>query len=323
MTIDGPPLAFSGSRLSWTDLPRPVRARIAQTAGADVISEASATSGFSPGFASVLELSDGTQVFCKAVSPDQNPESPGLARREIRIAGLLPAAVPAPELLWSYDDGSWVVLGFAVAHGHLPDHPWRPEQLDRVLGAVAALAEVGTPCPSGLPSLSDAVADLSPGWDLLAANGVAMDSAVEALGAEGRWMRENLDALSTWSEQAAAAATGRSLSHGDLRADNILLDERALWIVDWPWATGRGAAWYDLLTILPSIAMQGGGDPASLFRAHPAAREADLDAVHSVLAALAGYFVQAAVLPAPIGIANLRPFQLAQGREALRWLRSW
>lgn len=316
-------MAFSGSRLSWTDLPREVRARIVSTAGAEVISEAAATSGFSPGFASVLELSDGTQVFCKAVSPEQNPQSPDLARAEIRVAGLLPEAVPAPALSWSFDDGTWVVLGLDVVGGRLPEDPWRPEQLTRVLGAVADLAEVGVPSPAGLPSLADSVAVLATGWARLAADPSAVDRAVASLGPEGPWVHAHLDRLVTWSEPAAAAAVGTHLSHGDLRADNILLDEHELWIVDWPWATGNGAAWFDLLGILPSIAMQGGGDPDSLFWSHPNAEGVDRDAVHAVLAAVTGYFVQAAVLPAPVGIMNIRAFQLAQGVQALRWLRTW
>ncbi len=322
MTTDGPPLAFSGSRLSWTDLPREVRARIVQTTGAEIISEAAATSGFSPGFASVLELSDGTQVFCKAVSAEQNPQSPELARREIEVARLLPAAVPAPRLRWSFDDDGWVVLGFDVVHGHLPEHPWRSEQLGRVLDAVADLAELA-PSPVGLPPLAETVAEVSSGWGLLTADGAAVDRAVASLGAEGPWLRAHLDELVAWAGPAASACVGSHLSHGDLRADNILLDERELWIVDWPWATGNGVAWFDLLALLPSIAMQGGGDPERHFWSHPAAQGADREAVHAVLAAVAGYFVQSAVLPAPVGIANLRPFQRAQGVHALRWLRSW
>ena len=43
------PLAFSGQRLDWRDLPRHVRTRIAELAGAQVTAEISATSGFSPG----------------------------------------------------------------------------------------------------------------------------------------------------------------------------------------------------------------------------------------------------------------------------------
>src|SRR5665648_1153353 len=69
------PLAFSGSRLHWSDLPREIRARIAELAGADVVTETSATNGFSPGYAALLGLGHGTQVFVKAVSPEQNPVS--------------------------------------------------------------------------------------------------------------------------------------------------------------------------------------------------------------------------------------------------------
>ena len=52
-----PPLAFSGQRLDWRDLPRHVRSRIAELAGAPVSAEIGATTGFSPGFAAVLEFS--------------------------------------------------------------------------------------------------------------------------------------------------------------------------------------------------------------------------------------------------------------------------
>ena len=80
------PVAFSGQRLDWRDLPRHVRTRIAELAGAQVTAEISATSGFSPGFAAVLELADGRGVFVKAVSSAENPLSPDLARAEARVA---------------------------------------------------------------------------------------------------------------------------------------------------------------------------------------------------------------------------------------------
>lgn len=42
--------------------------------------------------------------------------------------------------------------------------------------------------------------------------------------------------------------------------------------------------------------------------------------MRAVVAALTGYFLGNAVRPAPVGIANLRAFQLAQGLAALEWL---
>jgi hypothetical protein len=318
------PLAFSGSRLHWSDLPREVRARIADLAGADVVTETSATNGFSPGYAAVLGLGNGTQVFVKAVSPEQNPDSPDLARREIAVAAVLPPQVCAPHLWWSHDDGTWVLLGFQPVDGRAPEMPWRPDDLARALGALTDLAQYGTPAPAELPPLEDAMAELAAGWSLLAADGAAVDRAVAAVGEHGDWLRAHLDELADLADEAPAASVGDTLVHGDLRADNVMLapspDDR-VWLIDWPHTCRDGARWWDLVGMLPSVAMQDGGDPQTLFWAHPNAAGADRDAVRAVLAGITGYFVQGAVQPAPTGIANLREFQLAQGVSALDWLR--
>jgi hypothetical protein len=318
------PLAFSGSRLHWSDLPREVRARIAELAGADVVTETSATNGFSPGYAAVLGLGNGTQVFVKAVSPEQNPDSPDLARREIAVAAVLPPQVCAPHLWWSHDDGTWVLLGFQPVDGRAPEMPWRPDDLARALGALTDLAQYGTPAPAELPPLEDAMAELAAGWSLLAADGAAVDRAVAAVGEHGDWLRAHLDELADLADEAPAASVGDTLVHGDLRADNVMLapspDDR-VWLIDWPHTCRDGARWWDLVGMLPSVAMQDGGDPQTLFWAHPNAAGADRDAVRAVLAGITGYFVQGAVQPAPTGIANLREFQLAQGVSALDWLR--
>lgn len=317
-----PPRAFSGSRLGWADLPRDVRTRIADLAGAQVTSETSATSGFSPGYAAILELADGTEVFVKAVSPEQNPESPQLARAEAHVAGLLPVGVPAPRLLWSHDDGSWVLLGFEPVEGSSPVLPWRREDLTRVLAAVADLAHAGTPGPAGLTTLGDSISDLVTGWARLEADGPAVDRAVLEAGAHGPWLGAHLEQLVGWAAEAVPAAAGDSLVHGDLRGDNVMLGPATVWLIDWPHAATAGARWYDLLAMLPSVAMQGGGDPAEIFAAHPNAAGADPDAVRAVLAGITGYLVHGSVQPAPVGIANLRAFQRAQGVAALGWLRS-
>ncbi|WP_255491569.1 MULTISPECIES: phosphotransferase family protein [unclassified Actinotalea] len=321
MTPATAPPAFSGSRLGWADLPREVRARIAELAGAQVMSETSATSGFSPGYAATLELADGTEVFVKAVSPDQNPDSPQLARHERLAAGLLPPGVPAPRLLWSHDDGWWVLLGFEVVAGSSPVLPWRPTDLSRVLAAVTELADAGTPGPAGLPPLGEAVAGVMAGFARLEADGAAVDRAVEQLGPQGAWLRSHLDRLVEWSSAAVPAVAGDTLVHGDLRGDNVMLAPDRVWIIDWPHAATDGARWFDLLAMLPSVAMQGGGDPAEIFAAHPTAAGADPDAVRAALAGITGYFLHGSLQPAPRGIANLRAFQRAQGVAALGWLR--
>lgn len=317
-----PPLAFSGQRLDWRDLPRRVRTRIQELAGAQVTAEISATTGFSPGFAAVLELADGLAAFVKAVSTEQNPQSPGLARAEVRAAAALPAQVPAPRLLWSDDDDDWVILGFEVATGRSPLLPWQPAELRRVLDAVAVLA-TARPVPGhALTPTGLALADDFTGWRRLAAGpGPDLDRTAGWALDSGSWLREHLTDLVAWEQDAVDACAGDALVHGDLRADNVLVDHDRVWLVDWPHAA-VGAPWLDLAFMLPSVAMQGGGDPQDLFWAEAVSADVAPDRLRAALAGLAGYFTHDALEPAPRGIPNLRRFQQAQAEHAIAWLRA-
>jgi aminoglycoside phosphotransferase (APT) family kinase protein len=320
--LGGTPVAFSGFRLGWQDLPRPVRARIAQSAGAEVIAETGATSGFSPGFASVLELGDGREVFVKAVSAEQNPHSPDLARREVTVAAALPDDVPAPRLLWSHDDGTWVLLGFQAVHGRSPVLPWRPDDLVRVLATLDLLAGTTPREPHGLRPVTETLAHDMTGWATLAAEPDAYLRGVADAGGElGGWALAHLDELVDAESRWAWAAAGDALVHGDLRADNVILDATTCWLVDWPHAA-LGAPWLDLALMLPSVAMQGGGDPDAIFRSQRVASGVGDDRLRPVLAAIGGYFAHGALQPPPQGIPNLRRFQGAQAIQTLRWLRA-
>ena len=90
--------------------------------------------------------------------------------------------------------------------------------------------------------------------------------------------------------------------------------------VDWPWVC-TGAAWVDLLLLLPSVAMQGGPDPEPTFAAHPVAAGADPRAVTTAVAAVAGFLAEGSRLPPPPGLPTLRAFQHGQAVVALEWLR--
>ncbi|MBB2921127.1 phosphotransferase [Cellulomonas cellasea] len=317
------PLAFSGQRLDWRDLPRAVRARIAELAGSQVSAETSATTGFSPGFAAVLELADGRGVFVKAVSPEQNPTSPEFARAEIRAAAALPPEVPAPRLLWFDEDGDWVLLGFEVSHGRPPLLPWDPEELALVLEALVPLAHA-QPLPGHrLPRTDDLLAPDFTGWRSLARwPHDELEGAARLAGDLGRWAHEHLDDLVRWEQDALRVCAGDALVHGDLRADNIMIDRdrNRVALIDWPHAS-VGAPWLDLAFMLPSIAMQGGGDPQEIFWSHPVSEGVSPADLRAGLAGLAGFFAYGSLQPAPLGIPNLRRFQRAQGAQALAWLR--
>lgn len=305
----------AGVRRPFGSLPADLRATIDTRAGSPVVAAESQPGGFSPGVAARLTLADGRRCFVKAVHPAANPHAPDLHRREATVVAALPPDVPVPRLRWIVDEGhdGWVVLAFDDVDGRQPAVPWRPDELDRVLAALEALADRLTPSP------------IDPAWlgqagDLLSGVGrtwAAVDGThVDRLDA---WTRRHLDALVTLEAQVVAAAHGTTLLHQDLRADNLLLTSDAVLVVDWPHAR-VGQAWIDLLWFAPSVAMQGGPDPEHLLRRFGPSCAADDEAIDAVLASIAGFFTIGSLLPDPPGLPTLRAFQAAQGEIARTWL---
>ncbi|CUW27318.1 Phosphotransferase enzyme family protein [Streptomyces reticuli] len=312
MTLTAPPA--TGVRVPWEGLPAVVRDAVGEILGAPVVRAVTQRGGFSPGVAARVRTAAGGTGFVKAVSAETNPHSPGLHRREARNAAVLPSTVPAPRLLGSYDDGTWVALVYEEVAGRQPHVPWRPTELRRVLDAVTVLARTGTPSPVDAPPVAEALVGDFAGWRALC-DGAAGDVR-DRLGA---WAAGHLAELAALEAGWAEGASGDTLAHGDLRADNVLLTADGVVFVDWPHAL-RAAPWFDLLVMLPCVRAQGGPDPGEVFTAHPLGRAADPDAVTSALAALTGYFLRGSLRPAPPGLPTLRPFQRAQGEAALAWL---
>ncbi|MBX6385536.1 MAG: aminoglycoside phosphotransferase family protein [Microbispora sp.] len=315
----GAPPPARGVRLPWTAVPEPLRRAVELHLGDRVTEAVTQPGGFSPGVAARLRLAGGGRAFVKAVGPEPNPASPDIHRSEARVAAALPGTVPAPRLLAAFDRDGWVVLLFEDVEGRPPAQPWVPAELDLVLGAVAGLAESLTPAPVAVPYAAERLAEEFRGWRILAAD----PGGPGALGGgpHAGWARRHLDRLAELEASWGRAAEGGTLAHADLRADNLLLTaDGRVYVVDWPWAC-LAAPWFDLLTMLPSVAMQGGPPPAEIFDRHPVAARADPDAVTAVLAAVTGFFLQRGGLPAPPGLPTLRAFQRAQGRAALAWLR--
>jgi aminoglycoside phosphotransferase (APT) family kinase protein len=311
----GPPA--TGLRLAWGDAPAWLRAEVEDRLGGRVVEAITQPGGFSPGVAARLRLADGRRAFVKAVGPEPNPDSPGVHRGEARVMAALPRSAPAPRMLWSLDQHGWVALAFEDVDGAQPALPWRPGDLRRVLEVVAAMAVALTPAPAGIPLIADRLHDSFTGWRDLAAARSAGDDDLAGL---DPWAARHLDRLAALEAGWPAATEGPTLLHSDLRADNLLLTSTRVAAVDWPWACA-GAAWVDLLLLLPSVTMQGGPDPEPTFATHPVAADADPEAVITALAAFAGFLIGGSRQLPPPGLPTLRAFQLGQGPVALDWLR--
>jgi len=283
-----------------------------------VVAATTQPGGFSPGLAARLTLADGRRVFVKAVSGSINPDSPGMHRREARIAAALPSSVPTSRLLDSYEGGDWIALIFEDIEGAAPRTPWRQAELDRVLRAVEELSASLTPAPIAVEPVSELMPMVFAGWRRLAAR---VESGQDDLRGIDPWAQRHLAelvALEALSPDAASAGT--TLLHADLRADNILLTPSRVFFIDWPWAS-RGAAWVDLAFMLPSVAMQGGPKPWEIFDAHPLGYRAPDAHVTAVVAAVAGFMIFGSRLPPPPGLPTVRAFQRDQGLPALEWLK--
>ena len=310
--------AAEGRRLDWSLLPDHVHDAIDELLAAPVVDAQSQLGGFSPGVAARVTTARGDRVFVKAVSTKQNPESPSLHRREAKIAAALPRTAPVPELLWTFDDGDWIVLGFEDLDGSTPALPWKPDELDRVLAAVSELAVAMTPSPLAVEPASQFTAAMFTGWRSLERAGDGRPHV------HPTWT-EHLDELVDLELVAADATDGDALLHLDLRADNIILTSDGVYFVDWPWAA-VGAPWIDLAAMLPSVVMQGGPDAESIWRRHPVAQGVEDDDVDAFIAGLAGFFTHASLEPPAPGLPTLRPFQAAQAQTAYAWLadrRGW
>jgi hypothetical protein len=303
--------AAEGLRVPYDATPLRLRAWVDSTLGSAVTSAVTQTGGFSPGVAARLQCANGRRAFCKAVT-DINSFAIDSHRRELRITAALPDGVPAPHLIASYDDGSWVALLLDDIDGRQPTLPWNDVELRRVLATIDDMLEQLTPCPvPDVPSIVGSWREDFDNWRRIA-------SGASTIGLDD-WCLRNLSALATLEAGWEAAAVGDTLLHMDLRADNLLLTRDRVWVVDWPHAA-CGAALFDVAAMAPSVAMQGGPDPSTVLSLCATGRRADRDALRPLVCALAGYFVARSLEPAPPGLPTVRAFQGAQGEVAERWL---
>ncbi len=296
-------------RLRWHELPDHVRAGIERALQSSVIEAESRRGGYGPSLASICVLADGRRVFVKAVSPAQNPDSPGMMRREAEINRCLPDRAPLPALLHEIDDGEWIALVFEHVDGRLPLTPWDPHELQRVMEATLALGDLVPRAPLG--TVADYYGSVFVGWRTLAAQ--QPDAVADP------WCREWLAELATVEAQWETTTAGDRLLHGDVRSDNVLLtpDGRVVF-VDWT-STCTGAGWFDALAMLPAVELEGGGAPESVMEL--VGLDLGADEILPLVAAMAGYFAERGRLPDPPGLPTVRAFQRAQGEITTAWLR--
>ncbi|MEV6487453.1 aminoglycoside phosphotransferase family protein [Actinoplanes sp. NPDC051633] len=292
-----------GVRIGWLDLPSHVQEAVAEILGSPVLEAESQSGGFSPGTADRVVTASGDRAFVKAVSPDQNPVSAGMAREEAVVAAALPRDAPAPTLLGTVDDGHWIALVFEDVDGRHPRTPWVEAELDAAVRGLTKLAHRLTPSPlPGLTTASQRLARDFDGWSRIAADPPA---DLEP------WLIPHLDELVTRSTRALDSLSGDTLVHCDVRADNMLYTPAGEMVfVDWPWGC-NGPAWLDISLLAMNVLVHG-GDVDDLLPAEGV----------DVVIAFTGYLLDRSRDAPPPGLPTVRAFQRWQGDALLPWMRS-
>lgn len=234
-------------RLQWEAVPTSVCEAIEERHGTVLKAEAM-TRGLTPGVAVKIVAEDAIR-FVKAI-PIDDPAAE-LYRRELRVAGRLPASVPAPRLAWGGQIEDWLVMDFEFVDGHEADlTPGSPDLpgVRRLLGALLAAL---TPNPwAEAPPISMNIETLS-------------EKAARLLGPQRPKDLPGLELYGRLAADFAAVATqldGIALIHYDLSPSNMLVGNEGVLALDWAFAC-RAAPWVEAAMLTPRL-IEAGHTPA-------------------------------------------------------------
>ena len=303
------------TRHEWVALPRSVQNTVEAHRASTVITAQTQPGGFTSGVAAVLEFDDGSKAFVKAVRSDDHMADE--YRQEAIVAPQLPTSLRAPRLQLSFEHVGWVVLMFDAVSGRLPTSPWRDSELTKAVSAISSLADVLTPSPvRSVPTMEELMAGEFSTFRQLMRDGRSGPINVASLDLA---VRSLLPVLASLESDWATLNAGETLTHFDLRSDNLILDvDDAVWIVDWS-SPCLAAPWVDIVTFLPTVGRRP-EEIESLFLTTSPGRHAPSDAVNALLAALTGMWFERSGHPAPAHVPHLRDHQRKCGRAAFAWL---
>lgn len=277
-------------------------------------------SGGLPGAPFQVQTSKGN-VFVKALGTDQ-PGPLSSLRQEIALSPLLPDAVPHPELVWSIDEvlpniGTWVAVGYSMrATVRQVDLSWPEDDVATLIRVVRAVGEIEAPDhPMFVPEEDTFPSD---SWEILA------EQQPAGLARHSPWLTGRLEGLAEIASHAPEAIAGKSLQHGALRVQNVLLPtvpgEEAL-ITDWARA-GAGAPYLDLVSMLLHVRTLDGPPPEATLRRYGLPPGTEPDAVTCWIAVLAGHYLKSSMDPPPAELPELRSYQHRLARTAVSWLQT-
>ena len=274
-------------------LSRELARRIERLVGARVESYERVAGGYTPALR-LLCVTAGGRLFAKVGT---TPVTRDALRREIHVYERLSGDF-MPRFVAAEDDESEPVLVIEDLSSYHWPPPWDGRRIETVLAQIDALHRTR----ASLETYAEVHGATRSNW-----REVAEDTGpFLSLGlADAGWLEAALPLLVEVEEGCPTA--GDSLTHWDLRSDNICLKAGRAVFVDWNGACLSNPR-LDLGFWLPSLAYESGVEPERILPDAP-----------EVAARVSGYFASRAGLPGIADAPLVRTVQRRQLETALPW----
>ena len=249
------------------------------------------------GYTPALRLLCGTSKASFFVKLGTTPLTREFLRREIQIYNSLSGDF-MPRLLASEDDGFEPLLVIEDLSAHFWPPPWDVRSIELTLAQIDAMHNTRAP----VETYAQAHGADGANWRAVAAD----PEPFLSLGlADAVWLEAALPTLVRYDESCPTA--GESLTHWDLRSDNVCITGERAVFVDWNLACLSNPK-LDLGFWLPSLAYEAGIEPETILPDAP-----------EVAAWVSGFFAARAGLPQIHDAPRVRHVQRQQLATALPW----
>lgn len=272
---------------------RELTSRIESLIGTKVESYRRVEGGYTPALRLLCKTIDAS-FFVKIGTTPLTSEN---LNREIRIYNCLSGDFMPRLVAWEHHESEPVLIIEDLSAHHWPP-PWDERRIELTLAQINALHST----PASLETYAQAHEISAANWQAVAAD---PESFLALKVADAKWLDAALPILIRYEERCPTE--GDSLTHLDLRSDNICITAERAIFVDWNGACLSNPR-LDLGFWLPSLAYERGTEPEKILPDAP-----------EVAAWVSGFFAARAGLPDISDAPRVRTVQRQQLETALPW----
>lgn len=272
---------------------RELVSRIEKLVGAKVESYRRVEGGYTPALRLLCKTTDASFFVKIGVTPLTSNN----LNREIRIYNSLSGDFMPHLIAWENHESEPILIIEDLSMHHWPP-PWNERQIELTLAQINALHNT----KARLSTYAETHEIHYENWKIVSEDPRPFLSLKIA---DAQWLASVLPTLIRYEENCPTA--GDSLTHWDLRSDNICITEKQAKFVDWNGACLSNPR-LDLGFWLPSLAYEAGLKPEKILPDAP-----------EVAAWVSGYFAARAGLPEISDAPRVRLVQRQQLATALPW----